>query len=351
MHQRRNSQSRNSSPQYRRSWSPQEHRGRQRRSPSFPNSLSPHVLRHPSSHRASANEYRREDNVRAEEDYLLERAVDRRTRRQKQAAREREVAERKREGKKPFYLTLDADGKPYGVGKPAWVHEIRKLATGLDPSCTHIRKQTYEAVSTLKARLNDNFEYSGTLNEDYLRSMMGIAVTGKRRELLALIRTGGTQPLHIDHEVWERLVKLEGSKQWEEKSLQGKYANSCRKTYGRTGSRGINGVRERLREKFGRSPDFDEMKEELNRDKGYGGYKKRKDLIKLEKEPRQDLSDDNSGGSPSQSPWSQQTPDDEGHAEERQQRQRATNQVMMLLNSLYDCTLRNTWWHVHKLQA
>jgi hypothetical protein len=75
---------------------------------------------------------------------------------------------------------LDSDGKPYGVGKPAWVAEIGKLVIGLDPSCTDIRSQTYEAVTILKARLNENFEYSGTLNDDYLRSMMVKAVTKKR---------------------------------------------------------------------------------------------------------------------------------------------------------------------------
>jgi hypothetical protein len=50
--------------------------------------------------------------------------------------------------------------------------KINKLAMGLDPSCTHIKKQTYEDVSIFKERLNKSFEYSGELNEEHLRGLM-----------------------------------------------------------------------------------------------------------------------------------------------------------------------------------
>lgn len=146
--------------------------------------------------------------------------------------------------------------------------EINKLAAGLDPSCTYIKKQTYEDVTTFKARLSERFEYSGDLNEDYLRSLMGRAVTRRRGELMKLINKGGSQPNHIDSEVWGRLLKLAQSKQWEEKSEQGKKANASRKTLNRTGNRGISGVRESLRERFGRSPDPDEVFAEVHRPKG-----------------------------------------------------------------------------------
>lgn len=213
IYQRRNSPSDESPPRYRRSMSPDRNRRRQRRSPTFSNSESPPVSMLRSSHGPAVTEQRGEGKVKDEKDCLPQRAVDRRTRRHKQAAREEEIAQRKRDGKKPFYLTLDAEGKPYGPGKPAWVAEIGKLAAGLDPSCTHISRQTYEAVTTLKSRLNESFEYSGTLSDDHLRSMMGKAVTKKRTDLISLIKKGGSQPLHIDHEVWERLVKLAASRQ------------------------------------------------------------------------------------------------------------------------------------------
>ena len=206
--------------------------------------------------------------VKPEQSPVPSPAFARRQRRHKQAAREADSAKREKDGKKPFYITLDKDGIPYGTGKPAWMAEINKLAMGLDPSCTHIKKQTYEDVSIFKERLNRNFEYFGELNEEHLRALMGKAVTKKRTELIALIKSGGNQPMHIDAEVWGRLQKLAMSKQWEDKSQQGRYANACRKTINRTGNRGVNGVRESLREILGRSPDPDEVYTEAHRDKG-----------------------------------------------------------------------------------
>ena len=144
--------------------------------------------------------------------------LDRSERRRKQASRESEKAKRERDGKKAFYLTLDPQGKPFGLGKPTWVAEINKLAIGLDPSCTHIRKQTYEDVQTLKDRLSENFEYSGKLNEDHLRGLMGKAVTKRRGELISLIRRNGDQPKHVNMDVWIRLQQLADSRQHQEKS-------------------------------------------------------------------------------------------------------------------------------------
>ena len=139
------------------------------------------------------------------------------------------------------------------------MNEINKLSIGLDPSCTHIRKQTYEDVIIFKERLSQCFDYSGELNEEYLRGLMGRAVGRRRGELIKMIKCGENQPKHIDSEVWARLVNYESSEQWREKSEQGKIANASRKTINRTGNRGVNGVRESLREVLGRSPDPDEV--------------------------------------------------------------------------------------------
>jgi len=98
-------------------------------------------------------------------------------------------------------------------GKPAWIAEINKLAKGLDPSCTQVRKQTYEDVQTFKERLNKLFEYSRKLDEDHLRGLMGKAVTKKRTKWISYIKNDGKRPLDIDEEVWLRLEKLAYSKQ------------------------------------------------------------------------------------------------------------------------------------------
>ena len=241
-------------------------------------------------------------------------AFERRQRRYKQAAREADSAKREKDGKKPFYITLDKDGIPYGTGKPAWMAEINKLAMGLDPSCTHIKKQTYDDVSIFKERLNRSFEYSGELNEEHLRGLMGKAVTKKRTELITLIKRGGSQPMHIDAEVWERLQKLAASKQWEEKSQQGRYANACRKTINRTGNRGVNGVRENLREILGRSPDPDEVYTEAHRDKGSRMKKEKKEVVsdKWDNIAEDDTSDED-GDSQSRGNSPQRGFSDEGH--------------------------------------
>ena len=181
-------------------------------------------------------------------------------------------------------MILDDQGRPYGIGKPTWIKKINRLVAGLDPSCTHIRKHTFEAVQTFKDRLNEHFDYSGRLNEDFLRGLMEKAVTKRRGELIVLIRNNGDQPKHFDQEIWKCLENLANSKQREDKSEQGRHANACWKTYGRTGSIGMNGVREKLRSQYGRSLDPDEIFEEMQRDKGYGGQKQKVSTFSLKSE-------------------------------------------------------------------
>lgn len=222
-------------------------------------------------------------------------AFERKQRRHRQAGREAHQSKREKDGKKPFYLTLDREGIPYGLGKPAWVSEINKLARGLDPSCTHVRKQTYEDVIVFKERLNQKFEYFGELNEAHLRMLMGRAVDRVRTEIMAVIKNGGRQPNHIDSVVWERLLKLQASEQWQNMSNQGKKANAARKIVNRTGNRGVNGVRESLRERFGRSPDPDEVYAEATRHKGSRGRKPNKEppTLMLEEGVEEESSENN----------------------------------------------------------
>ena len=168
-------------------------------------------------------------------------------------------------------MSLDHEGRSYGLGKPSWIAQINKLAAGLDPSCTHTRKHTFQDVQTFKDKLDDDFDYFRILNENYLRALMGKAVTKRRREFISIIKNKVDQPKHKDREVWIRLEKLAANKQREAKSKQGRHANACRIQVSRTRSKGVDGVREKLHTLLERSPDPSEVEKEMHWEKGYGG--------------------------------------------------------------------------------
>jgi len=125
-------------------------RGHLLKSPSSGKSQSPTTSSTPLSE-ATAIQIVSGERIRKTKDIAeLSSPSNRKKRRYKFAVRKNERSERQRGGKKTFYLTLNAKGIPYGPGKLAWIVEVNKLASWLDPSCTHIRKQTYEDMSILK---------------------------------------------------------------------------------------------------------------------------------------------------------------------------------------------------------
>lgn len=71
------------------------------------------------------------------------------------------------------------------------------------------------------------------------------------------------------------------------------------------------------------------MEYELTRDKGYGGYKKKRALVKLEKESRDQSSKENSMMSPSRSPLPEELINDEGHAAREKDHTRQKNKVLV----------------------
>lgn len=256
-------------------------------------------------------------------------AMDRRTRRYKQSVYEAETSKRKKEGKKSFYLTVDKQGKPFGPGMKAWYSDINKLAKFLDPSCTHIRKQTYEDMCIFRERLNENFEYSDDVNEDFLRSLVGKAVTRRRSELISLIRKEGSKPPNFDDKIWKRLEKIANSRQREERTQHGRYANSCRKTMGRTGSLGVHGIREKLREEYGRSPDPDEVGEEMKRHKVFGKKEEGRHTVQNRKGKARinDVSDEESMHNSENSSGSEALNIEGDHYRRRESVRKSANQV------------------------
>ena len=173
------------------SYSPNRSRNQSRRSPSYENQRSPLMSLRAASEDVKEQNETADRKGKTSQLALSSSSAERRQRRYKVAVLEGQRVERKKEGKKPFYLTLNNNGEPYGPDRPAWVAEVNKLAAALDPPCTHIRKQTYDDMCLLKDRLDDHFEYSGELNQDYLRSMLGKAVTRRRTDLISYIKKDG----------------------------------------------------------------------------------------------------------------------------------------------------------------
>jgi hypothetical protein len=90
----------------------------------------------------------------------------------------------------------------------------------------------------------------------------------------------------------------------------------------------VNGVREKLREEFKRSPDPDEMEYELSRDKGFGGLSKNKNPDGVEEEESTErTSEEDSMGSHSESPLTDQSEKDDGECGPSNLQQISANKV------------------------
>ena len=82
----------------------------------------------------------------------------------------------------------------------------------------------------------------------------------------------------MDKDIWYKLERIGVDPKCIEKSSAMRHANSCRRTLGRTGPKGEMGIIEDLRHELGHSPDPDEIDDEMNQNKGYGGATLRKKL-------------------------------------------------------------------------
>jgi hypothetical protein len=146
-----------------------------------------------------------------------------------------------------------------------------------------VRQQPSADLATLRRRLRQNFEYSCEVDHSYVRQVVGRALSTYRNKLMNKIRAGEPCPPGVTAEVWESLKKKAVDPSHEERSARMRYANECRITPGMTGPRGEEGVREMLRKKLGKSPNFDDVFEEMNRDKGYAGVAARRRIASQSK--------------------------------------------------------------------
>ena len=100
---------------------------------------------------------------------------------------------------------MSGTGIPHGYGVGAWRATLNKLTASLDPSITNIRYQSEEAMSTLRRRLKENFEYGAPIDRAHIRKLAGKMVTQRRSRLIKSMEAGNVCPTGLDGEIWRRL--------------------------------------------------------------------------------------------------------------------------------------------------
>ena len=203
-------------------------------------------------------------------------AQKRKERRRVKWAREREGDRRRREGLPRNYLLVDEyTKKPYGIGVNDWRKEVMLLSRKLDPSIGLINRQPHDAVQEIADWIQHTWEYSIPIKFEVVKEVIARGVSLRRAELWKKIRNNEPKPEDVSDRTW-RSLKRELENPATIRKLQNcSKANASRMNFGRTGPSGEVGVRERLRKRLRRSPDPEEIRFEMARDKGYGGRSKR----------------------------------------------------------------------------
>lgn len=189
----------------------------------------------------------------------------------------KEGEKRKKKGKPRNYLLVDdCTGKPYGIGVGAWRKELMLLSRELDPAIGNINQQPESVLIEIAEWIQHTWEYSAPLKFKIVKEVIARGVTLRRRELWRMIRNGEGKPEEVSDRTWRTLKRLLESAATIKKFEDCCKANASRVNLGRTGPSGEVGVRERLRKRLLRSPEPEEIRFEMARDKGYGGRSKRK---------------------------------------------------------------------------
>ena len=119
------------------------------------------------------------------------------------------------------------------------------------------------------------WEYSGPIKDKYVKEVIAQGVTLRRFELWRKIRLEDPKPEDVSDRTWRSLARQLESPATIRKAEICSRANASRVNFGRTGPSGEVGVRERLRRQLKRSPEPEEVRFEMARNKGYSGRSKR----------------------------------------------------------------------------
>jgi len=224
-----------------------------------------------------------ENAIQVQNITLAEETTKRRERRQAKAMREKECLRRKKEGLPMNFLLVDEyTMKPYGVGVGDWKKELHVLSKNLDPAIGNINQQPEGAVEEIAEWIQHTWEYSSPIKFAYVKEVIARGVTLRRADIWKKMRNQEPQPDGISDRSWRTLARQLESPATIRKSQSCSKANASRVNFGRTGPSGEVGVQERLRRKLGRSPNPEEIRYEMARNKGYGGhYRQKKEYMNV----------------------------------------------------------------------
>jgi hypothetical protein len=166
--------------------------------------------------------------------------------------------------------------RPYGVGVNEWRKEVMLLSRKLDPAIGLISKQPHDALVEIADWIQESWEYSNPVKFEVVKEVIARGVSLRRAELWRKIRNSDPKPADVSDRTWRSLKRELQNPATIRKSQSCSKANASRMNFGRTGPSGEVGVRERLRKRLRRSPEPEEIRFEMARDKGYGGQSRRK---------------------------------------------------------------------------
>lgn len=217
-----------------------------------------------------------DDNDLNKELLYPSKAEKRKERRQEKALLEKQGEKRRKEGRPRNFLLVDEiTKKPYSVGVGEWRKELMLLSRDLDPAIGNINKQPEGAVAEIAEWIQETWEYSSPVKFEFVKEVIARGVTLRRVDLWKRIRNGEEKPTGVSDRSWRTLERQLENPASIRKSENCRIANASRVNFGRTGPSGEVGVRQRLRRILRRSPDPEEVRFEMARDKGFGGQRGR----------------------------------------------------------------------------
>lgn len=168
---------------------------------------------------------------------------------------DKEKDTRVKKGVKPHKLVLKEDGTVDAScpAKPAWDEAIRSLlGRCLDVSILKIEKQNPQALTMIREKLDEEFEYTPcTLSQRTFKGALTNSMKTERFRLKSRWKNGQLEcPTHVQPEQWSKLLQYWQKKETTEKAKAMATARQEVKTTKNVGRRGKDGIEAKVVRKF-----------------------------------------------------------------------------------------------------